>query len=165
MTIIRTATISDVAAMAALLSELGYPAPPDAVSLRLHRLASDPRALVLVAEKDGRVVGVATAHAISVIHDDPDVAWLTSLVVDGSAQGRGIGRQLVEAVEAWARSRGCVRLSVTTNRDRNDAHTFYERVGFEWTSRRYSKRLAASRREIKNDELKNDKDDPKSPLE
>jgi GNAT superfamily N-acetyltransferase len=117
----------------------------------LHRLTSDTRALVLVAEKDGRVVGVATAHAISVIHDDPDVAWLTSLVVDGSAQGRGVGRQLVDAVEAWARSRGCVRLSVTTNRDRNDAHTFYERVGFEWTSRRYSKRLAAPRRDVKND--------------
>jgi GNAT superfamily N-acetyltransferase len=150
MTIIRTATISDVAAMAALLSELGYFAPGDAVAVRLHRLTSDPRALILVAEKDGRVVGVATAHAISVIHDDPDVAWLTSLVVDGSAQGRGIGRQLVEAVEAWARARGCVRLSVTTNRDRNDAHAFYERVGFEWTSRRYSKRLVVPRREPKN---------------
>ena len=89
MTIIRTATISDVAAMAALLAELGYLAPPDAVSLRLHRLASDTRGLVLVAEKDGRVVGVATAHAISVIHDDADVAWLTSLVVDGSSPRDG----------------------------------------------------------------------------
>jgi GNAT superfamily N-acetyltransferase len=141
MTIIRTATISDVAAMAALLAELGYESTPEAVALRLHRLTSDTRALVLVAEKNGRVVGVATAHSVSVIHEDPDVAWLTSLVVDGSAQGRGVGRQLVEAVETWARSRGCVRLSVTTARDRNDAHVFYERCGFEWTSRRYSKWL------------------------
>jgi GNAT superfamily N-acetyltransferase len=156
MTIIRTATISDVAAMAVLFTELGYSSAADAVGLRLHRLTSDPRALVIVAERDGRVVGVATAHSISVIHDDGDVAWLTSLVVDGSAQGRGIGRQLVEAVEAWARSHSCVRLSVTTARDRNDAHTFYERVGFEWTSRRYSKRLAVSR--VKPSESPNDDD-------
>jgi ribosomal protein S18 acetylase RimI-like enzyme len=48
---------------------------------------------------------------------------------------------LVEAMEAEARSRGCALLFLTTSEDRAAAHAFYERIGLEYTGRRYAKRL------------------------
>jgi hypothetical protein len=45
-------------------------------------------------------------------------------------------------VQAWALERGADRLVVTTALHRADAPTFYERLGFEHTGRRYVRRLA-----------------------
>jgi len=69
------------------------------------------------------------------------VAWLTALVVDETVRGAGVGRALVEAVEAFARESECERLSVTTQAHRADARAFYPRVGLEETGRRFGKTL------------------------
>jgi GNAT superfamily N-acetyltransferase len=139
--IIRAPLPSDAPVMARLLEQLGYAAAADSVPARVERLGADPRAVALVAERDGLVVGLATAHALPVIHLDDDVAWLTALVVASDIRGLGLGRALVEAVERWGRERGCVRLSVTTALSREDAHGFYERLGLERTGLRYSRWL------------------------
>jgi GNAT superfamily N-acetyltransferase len=45
------------------------------------------------------------------------------------------GRRVGEAMIAWAvdraRERGCRMIQLTSNRSREDAHRFYERLGFE----------------------------------
>ena len=46
---------------------------------------------------------------------------------------------MVKAIEEWARSHGCKRVTVTTGLHRAGAHQFYERLGFEHTGRRYAK--------------------------
>jgi len=138
----RSAAPRDADAIARLLGELGYPTAPEQVPARLERLSSDARAVVIVAEESGRVIGLATAHTHSSIHVDGEVAWITSLVVGSARRKHGVGRRLVAALEAWARSRGCVRLSVTTALHRHEAHAFYERLGFEFTGRRYTRPLS-----------------------
>jgi GNAT superfamily N-acetyltransferase len=99
------------------------------------------RAAVFVAERAGTVMGVATAQIVSVLNRPRDVAWLTALVVDESIRGSGVGRALVESVEAFGRQSGCEWLSVTTHERRADAHAFYQRIGFEHTGRRFGKTL------------------------
>ena len=138
---IRRARAGDADALAYLLTELGYPSQPDQVGERLQRAFTGARSVVLVAEEDLRVVGLATVHIFSVLNRSRDVAWLTALVVDEAARGRGIGRRLVEAVEAFARDSNCERLSVTTHEGRLDARAFYERIGLEATGRRFGKML------------------------
>jgi predicted N-acetyltransferase YhbS len=138
---VRRATPGDADAIASLLHQLGYPAASAEVAGRLHRMSLDDRALVLVAGKDGKVVGLATAHILSVLNRSRDVAWLTALVVDESVRGTGVGRLLVKAVEDFARQSGCERLSVTTHKDRLPAREFYARIGLEETGRRFSKTL------------------------
>ena len=138
---IRDAWAGDVAAIAELLRQLGYPADEAAVRGRLERLAASGDR-VLVAAADGRVVGLATLHVSpSIEHDDP-AGKLTALVVDQDHRGRGVGRALVEAMESEARARGCAVFFLTTAERRGDAHAFYERVGLEYTGRRYAKTLA-----------------------
>jgi GNAT superfamily N-acetyltransferase len=57
-------------------------------------------------------------------------AEIAGLIVDESARGVGLGRELVAAAEAWARARGCRVIRVRSNVVRERARAFYEREGF-----------------------------------
>jgi GNAT superfamily N-acetyltransferase len=139
--IIRAAVDADAPRLAALLAQLGYPADPRDLPRRLARLVDQGAAVAFVAESEGTVVGLATAHVFAAIHSERDVAWLTALVVAEEGRHQGVGRALVAAAEGWARALGCSRLSVTTALHRDDAHTFYDRLGYEHSGRRYSRTL------------------------
>jgi len=106
------------------------------------RLLRDfPTAVVLVADRGGIVVGVATGHVFPSIHSSVPAAWLTTLVVDRDTTKAGIGRLLVGAIEDWARPHGAVRISVASGKHRDGAHAFYERLGYERTGVRLTRRL------------------------
>jgi len=92
---------------------------------------------VLVAERDGAVLGLLALHIFPVLAYDRDLAMIMALVVTESARGLGVGRALIERAEAVGKSLGASRLMVTTHVRRADAHAFYERLGFELTGRRY----------------------------
>lgn len=97
---------------------------------------------VVVAEADGEVVGLAHLHVSPTIEHEHPAGKLGALVVAESHRGRGIGRQLVETVEAEASARGCSLFFVTTSEPRDDAHAFYESLGLERTGRRYGRTLS-----------------------
>jgi GNAT superfamily N-acetyltransferase len=137
---IRDATSDDAAAVARLLGQLGYPAEPEAVRARIERMLAVGDRLV-VAELEGRIVGLANLHVAPSIEHDRPAAKLGALVVDESHRGDGIGRALVDAMEAEARARRCAVFFLTTAEGRSDAHGFYERLGLELTGRRYAKTL------------------------
>jgi GNAT superfamily N-acetyltransferase len=129
---IRPMDADDLEAVAALCGQLGYPATPDHLNLRLSALrrGHDPgRDAVLVAEEDGAVVGWIQG-AVRVTLEAGSTAEIVGLVVDRARRGRGIGGQLVRAVEAWARANNCARLRVRSRIERQDAHRFYDRAGF-----------------------------------
>ena len=63
----------------------------------------------LVAEEDGRVVGCGALHVLW-----EDLGELRTLAVDPVLSGRGIGRTLVEALLARARSLGVARVFCLT---------------------------------------------------
>jgi GNAT superfamily N-acetyltransferase len=138
---IRDAAPGDAEAVATLLTQLGYPSEPDAVEARLDRLrvVGDR---VVVAEFEGNVVGVAHLQVSPALERDRPAGKLGALVVDEAHRGHGIGRALVEAIEAEARLRGCELLFLTTSERREDAHAFYEDVGLEQTGRRYARTLS-----------------------
>jgi len=140
-TTVRLARDDDASHIAALLTQLGYPVHAQEIPARLARMREGERASVWVALVQEKVVGLVTAHVLSVINRKRDVAQLTTLVVDSRVHGQGVGRALVQEVEAFARRAGCERLSVTTHLDRASAHAFYERTGFDLTGRRYGKVL------------------------
>ena len=140
-TLIRDARARDSEAVARLLDQLGYPAEPAAVGSRLERLTIVGDRVV-VAEVGEEVVGFAHLQVTPAIEYDRPAAKIGALVVDDSHRGEGIGRALVEALEAEARARGCVLLYLTTSARREDAHEFYRRVGLEETGKRFTKSLA-----------------------
>lgn len=140
-TLVRPVTAPDAPAIAELLGQLGYPATADEVLDRLERLRALGAATTYVAEADGQIVGVVTAHVFPSIHSTPIVAWLTTLVVRDGFHNMGVGRQLAAVVEDWARDRGAIRISVTSGKQRDAAHAFYEHIGYERTGVRLTKLL------------------------
>jgi len=137
----RAPTPDDAEAIAELLGVLGYPATPGEARERLARLDELETATVVVAEADGRAVGLVTGHVFPAIHASATVAWLTTLVVSDRYQHRGIGAQLTAVIEDWARAKGAVRVSLTSGLQRHEAHVFYEHLGFERTGLRLTKAL------------------------
>jgi GNAT superfamily N-acetyltransferase len=129
---IRAPRPGDAAALAALFGELGYPVEPDSAWDRVERLAREARATTFVAEEAGAPVGLAAGvrGVLAPGYVAADVAQLTALVVTERARRRGVGRALVGAVAAWARDRGCRRLTAATGPGRPAARAFYERLGF-----------------------------------
>jgi GNAT superfamily N-acetyltransferase len=138
---IRDAEARDAEEIVGLLGQLGYPTEATSVGARLERLriVGDR---VVVAEREGEVVGLAQLHVSPTLEYDRPAAKLAALVVDESHRSEGVGRALVEAMEAEARARRCELLFLTTAERRADAHAFYRRVGLEETGRRFAKSLA-----------------------
>lgn len=128
--IIRGAVSHDVARLADLLTQLGYPVGPVEVGERLGYWLPDPMSRVLVAERDGKVIGCVSAHANPYFERTGRWLRIDSLIVDEAERGTGVGRALLAAVDRVAGEWGCTAVEVTSSRTRPGAHAFYARLGF-----------------------------------
>ncbi|HSQ09695.1 MAG TPA: GNAT family N-acetyltransferase [Burkholderiaceae bacterium] len=91
----------------------------------------DPNQSLLLAELDGRVVGMLQVTFIPGLSRRG--AWranIEALRVDSSVRRRGIGGWLLSRALDNARKRGCRLAQLTSDRRRSEAHRFYERLGF-----------------------------------
>jgi GNAT superfamily N-acetyltransferase len=59
------------------------------------------------------------------------LGYLDELVVDEDRRGEGIGSRLLERALELAREDGCSRVELDSAFHREDAHSFYEKHGFE----------------------------------
>jgi ribosomal protein S18 acetylase RimI-like enzyme len=138
---IRKATADDAPAIAQLSGQLGYPVEPDVMRERLERFLQLEEHTVFVAETT-KVVGWIHGAEYEVLEVGRH-AEIWGLVVADGQRGKGVGRQLTDAVEEWARDRGLDEISVRSNVIRPESHPFYERLGFTRykTQHAYRKRL------------------------
>jgi GNAT superfamily N-acetyltransferase len=138
---VREAGAEDVegvaTAVASLLGELGGRTPTRAeMEAEVQALLDDPQGgSVLIAEADGKIVGVLTASWQRAIHVPGVYATIQDLWVDEDWRSRGVGAELVEAIASQARTRGVSRLEVGLPRETFAAiastESFYKRTGFE----------------------------------
>ena len=112
-------------------SELTAPAPMPAEA-RSFFGGDGPRPEdVLVAERDGTVLGWAKIEHPTPFPSSQHVWHVTGLAVDPQAQRMGVGRALVEALIDEARKRGGRRLTLRVFAPNEPARRLYERLGFE----------------------------------
>ena len=137
---VRPAEPEDSVALSALFGELGFPCSAQEAAARLSA-AGDA---ALVAVLGGCVVGVVTTNVMPVLHRPAPVGRVSALVVAKASRGRGFGRLLVTAAEAYLASRGCGLVEVTSNFRLEQAHAFYRSIGYEATSYRFKKDLGAA---------------------
>lgn len=119
---VRKARMQDISAMAALIN--GY--ARDGVMLPRNELdlAEGIRDFA-VAELGGRIAGCAALHFYT-----PIAGEVRSLAVAPALAGAGIGRKLVEALEAEARDSGLATLFAFTY-----VPGFFEKLGFDKVDR------------------------------
>ena len=138
---VRHAAVSDAAAIAVLATQLGYPSETHQAAARLSDLQDHPNIQAYVAERDGRVIGFVGLQAFPAFHRDGLHGYVTALVVDAQVRGSGAGRALMQAAEAWFAEQGVKRVNLTTALHREDAHVFYEKIGYTNTGKRFTKIL------------------------
>jgi GNAT superfamily N-acetyltransferase len=128
---------ADAARLAVLHAEamdsgMALAAAPDSDLATLERYHRDsmaaPNRVVLVAERGGEIVGMA-GLARSGVANAPHRAEVQRVAVAADAQGEGVGRILMAAIEAAARERGITLLWLTTHAG-TDACAFYEAIGY-----------------------------------
>jgi GNAT superfamily N-acetyltransferase len=136
--VIRSATASDLGNTAEIMNLGGVPGrppretPDDLEPYRraLAEVGAGPGE-VLVAELDGEVVGVCQLIVFRHLQSRGGLcAEVESVHVHPDHRAHGIGTALMEAAIRRARDLGCYRVQLTSNQVRNDAHRFYERLGF-----------------------------------
>lgn len=116
---VRLAGPRDADGVAGLLTRLGCPHDRETAAQGLLEWATDPNGVVLVAEADGSVAGVAAvqqqrhigragAHAKAVI-----LAAAAREGDDDDASDSAIGRRLHTAAERWAAQRGLTHVEIS----------------------------------------------------
>lgn len=140
-TSIRNARDADSAAIAALLTQLGYPMDAAHVPSRIAKFTAAGAGALLVLEVDGQVAAIAAVEITHPIHHADPVAHLSAFVVGADYRRRGLGRRLLSEVEHAARAAGCRRIVVTSAEHRGDAHGFYLGAGWRYTGRRFAQEL------------------------
>ena len=111
----------------------GRPLPDDVRAALIPGLRAQPTLLIFLAYAGADPVGIATcfrgfstfaARPLINIHD---------LAVLPSHRGQGIGRRLLETVEARARATGCCKVTLEVQEGNRRARRIYEAAGFAQT--------------------------------
>jgi putative acetyltransferase len=111
----------------ALDAELSLLYPPEqrfGPNLKAEQL-SDGRGLFLIAREGSRPVGCGAIRVV-----DPETAELKRMYATTDLRGRGVGRAVLEALEAAARVMGLKRLVLETGIHQHAAIALYTKAGY-----------------------------------
>jgi ribosomal protein S18 acetylase RimI-like enzyme len=95
----------------------------------------EPNVIVLVAERDGEVVGYTYAgvEGRDYMSLRGPAGVLYDIVVDPAHRGRGVGRTLLDATLSALRARRAPRVVLSTAERNEPAQRLFERAGFRRT--------------------------------
>ena len=138
----RDATPDDIA----IILQLGHagdargadtpPLDPSTLSDPRYRAAfdeisADPGERLIVAERDGEVVGTLQISMIpGLARFGTKRAMLENVHIRADQRGNGLGTEMVLWAIERSREAGCGVVQLTSNKVRLDAHRFYRKLGF-----------------------------------
>ncbi|MFE3410076.1 GNAT family N-acetyltransferase [Streptomyces mirabilis] len=134
---IRPAASDDVPAIVAMLADDPLSAQresPDDLTpylAALERLSADPNQHLVVAVREGRVVGTLQLTVLPGLSRKGSTRSLIEGVrIHSDERGSGLGTRFIEWAIEESRRQGCQLVELTSDATRTDAHRFYERLGF-----------------------------------
>jgi GNAT superfamily N-acetyltransferase len=136
----------DVEAMADLLTELftqeqDFQPDRDKQRRGLQLILENPAmGRLFVLRAGSQVVGMANVLITVSTAEGAPVALLEDVIVSAGYRGRGLGRQLLEQVIAWAGAAGMARITLLTDSDNYRAQATYGRLGFALSGMRVMRR-------------------------
>ena len=96
------------------------------------KMKNYPDYSIYVAEFSGEIFGTfAFAIMDNLAHMGTRSGLIEDVVVSVSLQGKGIGRSMMERAIKICKGKGCYKVSFSSNLKRENAHRFYEGIGFK----------------------------------
>ncbi len=135
---VRAARREEVPAIVALLSDDILGRQRESVESDLlpyyaafDLIASHPNQELVVVERDGAIVGTFDLAVLgSLSRRGTTRLQVEAVRVAATERGTGLGGAIFRWIINHARASGCSMVQLTTDRAREDAHRFYERLGF-----------------------------------
>lgn len=133
--VIRAAGESDLPAVLALYAQPrideGAMLPLDEARFIFKRFSLYPDYRLYVATRMGRVVGsFALLIMDNLGHMGARSGVVEDVVVDPACQSQGIGGEMMRYARERCTASGCYKLALSSNLKREQAHRFYESIGF-----------------------------------
>jgi ribosomal protein S18 acetylase RimI-like enzyme len=119
------ATSADEAAVIVLWEACGLTRPWNDPALDFRRAVEGATSAVLIL-RDGEALAASV-----MVGSDGHRGWVYYLAVAPDRRREGLGRQLMDAAEAWLRDRGAPKLQLMVRTSNAEALGFYEALGLE----------------------------------
>lgn len=121
---IRRFIEQDRKAVISLWRRCGLLVPWNHPDLDIDRKLEVQGELFLVGVIEGAVVAVAMGGY------EGHRGWINYLAVDPEMRGRGLGRMMMERIEAGLRDMGCPKINLQVRENNLDIISFYEKIGY-----------------------------------
>jgi ribosomal protein S18 acetylase RimI-like enzyme len=108
-----------------LWAEVGLTRPWNDPLSDLRRAVASPASTVFASVEAGRVIATA------MVGHDGHRGWVYYLAVAPEAQGRGHGRAMMQACEAWLREREIPKLNLMIRGENEGVQAFYRAIGYQ----------------------------------
>ena len=138
--VVRPVSLEDVGGAVAMLTAAGLPIATAVATARLAVAhAADAPLVALVACDEDRIAGGVALEVIPNLLEQSSVGRVLIMAVHPKHQRQGVGRLLMEAVEARAWELGCVRVEIVYGVNRPDARRFFTSLGYRTVGSRMVK--------------------------
>jgi len=106
-----------------------------------NEMLANPLVRIFIAEEDGQALGCVLCKVVE-REENPFTVAMRYLLVDQisvqpEAQGKGVGKALIEQVKALAREWNVSRVQLDSWGFNTNAHAFFEKMGFEKFNHRF----------------------------
>lgn len=105
----------------------------DKFAALINRLIANPDGLVVVAEREGRLIGAIAGMVVEHYFADARIAYEFGLYVEPAHRGTLAGFRLAKAYVDWATSKGVdqIDMGITTGITEERTGKMYERLGLK----------------------------------
>ena len=124
---VREIVDSDVDSIISLWHAAGVSRPWNNPDVDIAFARRDVHSTILVGHVGARLVVTA------MIGEDGHRGWVYYVATDPDLRGRGFGRQIMDAAEAWLAARGVWKVQLLVRADNAQAVAFYDHLGYKDT--------------------------------
>jgi len=129
---IRRATKDDAEAIASLYRELNTLSPVSVLPGRIEAVANSNNTYLLVCDDSGEIIATALVCLCEdVMFDNQPFALIENLVVSADYKREGIGKSMMDYIEAFCLEQDCSKIMLQTSSENRDARDFYTAMGYD----------------------------------
>ena len=132
MRIIRRACASDAKAICALYRTLNTLSTPSVLPERIAALAGSEHTHLLVCDDSGEIIATALICLCQdVMFDNQPFALIENVVVSADYKREGIGKSMMDYIEAFCLERDCSKIMLQTSSENRAARDFYTAMDYD----------------------------------